>query len=153
LPKLLRILAKNYKTVKFYDTICEIASKLHSKQQNDQIIELFKNFAKPVLLKDMARDIFYFEGEQAVKSLLASSKTQFTGTLSADEFNWLVNNINKNHICEHLLLLQTLAKRCLPANQVDQFYTYLEKYLEPHQKNVGLTLNATSAKDLFATMG
>jgi hypothetical protein len=100
----------------------------------------------------MARDIFYFEGERAVKSLLASSKPQFTGTLSAEEFNWLVNNINKNHICEHLLLLQTLAKRCLPTNQVDQFYNYLEKYLEPHQKSLGLTLNATSAKDLFATM-
>ena len=77
----------------------------------------------------MARDFLYFDGERVVKAILQNPKVNFTGTLNAEDFNWLVANINKNYICEHLVLLQLLAKRCLPTNLVDQYYNHLEKYL------------------------
>lgn len=68
------------------------------------------------------------------------------------------------------MLLQLLAKRCLPANLVDQYYTYLEKYLEPHQKQQqqqnfaktmqdlgggsnSILLGAASSKNLYTTQG
>jgi len=164
LSRLLKTLAKNYKTLKFYDMCCELAGRL--QQRPDQLVELFRSFVKPQVLKDIARDIFYCEGERVVRALLASPKTNLTGTLTADEFSWLISNINKNYICEHILLLQLLAKRCLPTNLVEQYHSYLEKYLEPIQKQQQLAmtmpdldatkktmLNSVSAKDLFSTQG
>lgn len=79
----------------------------------------------------MSKDILYFESEKITKAFLSNGKLQLTGTLNYDEFNWLVTNINKNHICEHILLLQALAKRCLPPNLTESFTTYLDKIMEP----------------------
>jgi poly-D-alanine transfer protein DltD len=82
LSRLLRTLAKNYKTVKFYDMCCEIAARL--QQRPDQLVELFRSFVKPQVLKDIARDMMYCEGERVVKALLQNPKTNFTGTLNAE---------------------------------------------------------------------
>lgn len=60
LSRMLRTLVKNYKTVKFYDMCCELVARM--QQRPDALVEMFRNFVKVQLLKDIARDMLYVDG-------------------------------------------------------------------------------------------
>jgi uncharacterized protein Yka (UPF0111/DUF47 family) len=146
------VLFKSYKTIKCYELVEEAVKKLSAQNQTQQIQDIFVKFVKTILFTDMARDIFYLESERIIKAIVSNEKVQLTGTLNYEEFNWLVTNLNRNFVCEHILLLKTLAKRCLPANMIDTFVKYLDDSLEAAQNLYKTTDKLpTSAKDLTAT--
>lgn len=152
LSKIFRVLFKSYKTIKCYELVEEAVKKLSAQNQTQQIQDIFVKFVKTILFTDMARDIFYLESERIIKAIVSNEKVQLTGTLNYEEFNWLVTNLNRNFVCEHILLLKTLAKRCLPANMIDTFVKYLDDSLEAAQNLYKTTDKLpTSAKDLTAT--
>lgn len=62
MSKMFVTLTRHYKTIKTYDVIYDVAMKLSVKMMTGVIQELIIGFAKKVLLRDMARDIFFPEG-------------------------------------------------------------------------------------------